>query len=94
MARRRSRFALGRRVAALAVILLVHGCASTGYDASSLQRELVDAGLTERQAACVTERLEDHFDPQRLSSHVDPARREVARTRLVLRSCGVEPRPR
>jgi hypothetical protein len=72
----------------------VAGCASTGYDANSLQRELVDVGLTERQARCVTARLEDHFDPQRLSSHVDPARREVARTRLILRSCGVEPRPR
>jgi hypothetical protein len=70
------------------------GCASTGYRASSLQDQLVGAGLTERQAVCVTERLEDRFDPRRLSSHVEPTAREVATARTVLRSCGVPVRAR
>jgi hypothetical protein len=70
------------------------GCAATGFNAGSMQKELIDAGLTERQAVCVTERLEDRLDARRLSSHVDPRRREVAIARVVLRSCGVQPRPR
>ena len=77
----------------LAVVACV-GCASTGYRSSSLQDELIDVGLTDRQAECVTNRLEDHFDPARLSSHVEPTEKELATARRVLRSCGVRVRTR
>jgi hypothetical protein len=72
--------------------MVLAGCAGNSYDASSLQDELIDVGLTERQALCVTNRLEDHFDPRRLSSHEEPTDKELATARSVLESCGVETR--
>jgi hypothetical protein len=78
-----------RCIVAGALVVLTSACATSGYDAGSLQDDLVGVGLTSRQATCVTEGLEDHFDPRRLSSHVDPTAAERRTANRVLAACGV-----
>ena len=83
----------GRWWLGIAAVLLA-ACASSGYDASSLQRQLVRAGLTSKQADCVTNAMEDHFDLQRLGAHTSVTATEIRVQRQLLVSCGVKVRPK
>ena len=58
-----------------------------GYSATKVQRELVRAGLTARQASCVTDRLEDKFDVRELGSYSDPTQEEINTSAAVVASC-------
>jgi len=66
-------------------------CASPGYNASKLERQLVDAGLSSTQATCVTNALEDTYDRGQLGSRSEPTLRELQKTRTLLLACDVEP---
>ena len=79
-------------VAALACIAL-GACAQSGYDASKLQSELRHAGATDAQARCVTDALENTFDPNRLGAHSEPTLAELMRTHDVLTKCGIRTTP-
>jgi hypothetical protein len=68
----------------------IAGCAQSGYDASKLQRELRQAGVTPAQAACVTDAFENDFDINQLASHSDPTADQEAETRATLAKCGVK----
>jgi hypothetical protein len=83
-----------RRVflAALACIAL-GACAQSGYDASKLQSELRHAGASEAQARCVTDGLENAFDPNRLGAHSEPTLDELTRTQALLTKCGIRTKP-
>ena len=58
-------------VVAGAVLLGVVGtaCANPGYDPGSTRRDLVEAGLTPTQAACVVRAMDRRFGEQRLNAH-------------------------
>ena len=79
------------RVRALALLvaggLLATACAGEGYRASNVQRELVKAGLTARQASCVTDRLEDKYDPRQLGSYSSPTQQEINTTTAAIAAC-------
>ena len=74
----------------MAASLALAGCATTGFDASRLQSQLVRAGTTVDQARCVTKGLTDTFDENQLGSHTKPSARELARTRDILSRCQVK----
>ena len=76
--------------AALLVVVLA-ACASPGYNANKLERQLTDAGLSSAQAGCVTDALEDTYDRGQLGSRSDPTLRELRKTRTLLLSCDVDP---
>ena len=78
---------------AVAVVLLA-ACATSGYNASSLQRQLVRSGLTTKQADCVTNAMEDNFDIRRLGAHTKVTPNEIAVQRQLLLKCGVKVRPK
>lgn len=48
------------------------GCATPGYNPTRLESELVKAGTTRSQAACVTNGLSAKFDTNQLGSHSPP----------------------
>jgi hypothetical protein len=74
--------------------VLLAACASSGYNASSLQRQLVRAGLTSKQSDCVTNAMEDHFDVRRLGAHASVTANEIRVQRELLVNCGVKVRPK
>jgi hypothetical protein len=79
-----------------AALLMLGGCAQSGYDASRIRSELRRAGFTDEQARCVTDGFEneDEFNLRQLASYSDPTAKEQAKTNLLLARCGVSPRPR
>jgi hypothetical protein len=93
-------------VAGLAGAFVLAGCAAPGYNPSRIESELIRAGTTPAQAACVTKGLTDTFDRTQLGSHSAPSanrpqpkpsdppgtdyRSEYEKTRAILQSCGVK----
>ena len=89
-----------------ALALVLTGCATPGYNPTRIQSELVQAGTTPGQAACVTNRLSGTFDLTQLGSHSDPSVEgpkkklpdgsvkvlpsEFELTRTILQQCGVK----
>ena len=71
-------------------MLLLAGCAQSGYSAGKLQRELQRAGLTAAQSRCVTTELENTIDPNKLATYTDPNPTEVNEARAALKKCGVK----
>ncbi len=90
----RSRTATRALSAAAAFAMATAACASPGYDAGKLRRELVKAGATPQQAQCVTDGLENGFDLNQLGSHTDPNNVEVIKARAVIVKCGIKLPPR
>jgi hypothetical protein len=89
------RWTRSRRVVLVGLAAAFLGaCASSGYDASSLQRQLVHVGLTSKQADCVTNAMEDNFDLRRLGAHTKLTAKEIRTQRQLLLKCGVKVRPR
>jgi hypothetical protein len=81
-----------RRVRLAVIALLAVGlvsCSQPGYDGGKLQSELRRAGLTEQQAKCVTDGMKNSFDTNQLASLSDPTQKQVDKTRLILKGCGV-----
>jgi hypothetical protein len=68
----------------------VAACAQSGYDPSKLQKELQHAHLTPEQSRCVTNGLEQAFDPLQLGSHSKPTAKEESTTRDILVKCGIK----
>jgi hypothetical protein len=82
-----------RAVASLLLVGAVglgSACASSGYDAGKLQSELRRAGLTQTEATCVTDAMENNFDVNQLASHSDPTADQDATMRDILAKCGVK----
>jgi len=77
-------------VLALALAAAAVGCAQPGYDPSKLQSELRRAGVTQVQATCITNGLENDFDINQLASHSDPTADQDATTRTIITKCGVK----
>ena len=89
-----------------ALAFLLAGCATPGYNPTRVQSELVKAGTTPGQAACVTDGLSRTFDLNQLGSHSDPSAvhptqkqkdgsvkvlpNEFELTRSILQKCGVK----
>ncbi len=69
--------------------LLLAGCATPGYNQTRLQSQLEHAGTTADQAQCVTSGLSDTFDENQLGSHSAPTAQELAKTRAILKRCGI-----
>ena len=79
-------------VVAAAVLLggLGTACANPGYDAGSTRRELVDAGLSQTQAACVVRAMNRRFAEQRLNAHDVLTATERDRFAAILDTCHVD----
>ncbi|HVJ96095.1 MAG TPA: hypothetical protein VNC41_04620, partial [Acidimicrobiia bacterium] len=80
-----------RIVMAVAAAALLASCASPGYNARKLEKQLVDAGLSTTQATCVTNALENTYDQGQLGSRSEPTLRELQKTRTLLLACDVDP---
>ncbi len=79
-----------RRAGLIVVIgALLAGCAAGGYDAGSVRRHLVDAGLSAKEADCVVLRMGARFGDERLGSHTEITSGEIAAMRKLLRGCNV-----
>jgi hypothetical protein len=76
---------------AVVLVAVLASCASPGYNANKLERQLIDAGLSSAQASCVTNALEDTYDRGQLGSRSDPTLRELQKTRTLLLGCDIEP---
>ncbi len=87
--------ALSVIAAAVVSSCVLSGCAQPGYNAQKLQRQLVKAGATPRQAECVISGLQYGrvpllgFDLNELASHSDPPSTEITAVRTLLRICDV-----
>jgi hypothetical protein len=81
-------------VAVAVAAVALAACAQPGYSASKLQRELRRAGVSPQQAQCVTDAMENTFDPLKLGSHAEPSADDLARVRALLNKCGVKTPPR
>jgi hypothetical protein len=79
-------------VVAAAVFLggLGTACANPGYDSGSTRRELVDAGLSQTQAACVVRAMDRRFGEQRLNAHDVLKASERDRFATILDTCNVD----
>ena len=79
-------------VAAAAVLLVGLGaaCANPGYDPGSTRRELIDAGLSQTQAACVVRAMDRRFGEQRLNAHDILKASERERFAAILDLCDVD----
>jgi hypothetical protein len=71
--------------------VLLAACASPGYNATKLERQLTEAGLTPTEAGCVTDKLENTYDQRQLGSRSDPTVRELQKTRTLLLACKIDP---
>jgi hypothetical protein len=65
-------------------------CANPGYDPAATRRELVDAGLTKAQAACVVRAMDRRFGEQRLNAHDIVKESERDRFGEILDTCNVD----
>ena len=83
------RAAIVRAAVVAAGVAAFGGCASPGYSASKLQRELTEAGLTAEQAKCVTDGMEEKLNLDQLASYSEPTAQEFAKTREILLRCKV-----
>ena len=73
----------------VAIGALLTGCATGGYDAGSVRRHLVDAGVSAKDADCVVLRMGPRFGDERLGSHTEVTSGEIAAMRKLLRGCDV-----
>jgi len=69
--------------------LLASGCAAGGYNADSLHKRLVKAGLRPAQATCVINAMVDKFGTQQLNARTRPIAAEIRAERAVLAKCDV-----
>jgi hypothetical protein len=60
----------------------------SGYNAGSLQRHLVSAGVSPKAAACVVGRMGPRFGTNRLSARARPDPAELAAERALFKACG------
>ena len=87
------RVLLRRVLLAVVACVTLGACAQSGYDANKLQSQLRRAGATEAQARCVTDGLENAFDPNRLGAHSEPTLDELTRAHALLTKCGIRTTP-
>jgi hypothetical protein len=77
-------------LATFVMAALLASCAQPGYDQAQIQRKLVKAGLTQTQARCVTDGLDNAFpDPNQLVARSAPNVQQEQATAAVLKKCGV-----
>jgi hypothetical protein len=73
----------------VAIGLLLTGCAAGGYDAGSVHRHLVGAGVSPEAADCVVLHLGPLIGDERLGAHAVPSSPEIAAVRELLQTCHV-----
>jgi len=79
-----------RRAAPIvAIAALCAACAASGYDAGSVRRHLVAAGVSPAAADCVVLHMGPRFGEARLGARAAPSAKELAAERALLRACGV-----
>jgi hypothetical protein len=76
----------------IAAVLTVLGaaCANPGYDTSTTRDDLVQAGLSDTQATCVTRAMERQFRARRLDAHATPTRAERTKMAAIFDACHVD----
>jgi hypothetical protein len=77
-------------IVAVASVVLGAACANPDYDPNAKRAELVAAGLTERQARCVTNGLAREILPDRLDAHAPATETEHETMAAVLEACQVD----
>jgi hypothetical protein len=78
-----------RTVVIVLIAALSSGCAAGGYNAGSLHRRLVHAGLQPAQATCVIDKMVERFGDAQLNARAAPIAAEIRAERTLLRACGV-----
>jgi hypothetical protein len=78
--------------AALVVGLSTAACANPTYDSGSTHRQLVAAGLTDKQASCVVEGMNRRFPNRTLNAHATVTRSQRKAFAKILTGCGVTPK--
>jgi len=79
-------------IAAVVVGLSTAACANPTYDSGDTHRQLVAAGLTEKQASCVVEGMNRRFGDRTLSAHATVRRSQRKAFAEILTGCGVTPK--
>jgi hypothetical protein len=74
----------------VAIGVLLTGCAAGGYNAGSVRRHLVDAGVSPKAADCVVLHLGPLIGDERLSTHDKANSAEIAAVRKLLQTCDVK----
>jgi len=83
-----------RRAALIVAIgALCAACTAGGYDASSVRRHLVGAGVSPAAADCVVLHMGPRFGDDRLGQRQPPTAAELAAMRALLRTCGAQSTP-
>jgi hypothetical protein len=82
-----------RTVVIVLIAALPSGCAAGGYNAGSLHRRLVHAGLQPAQATCVIDKMVKRFGDAQLNVRTAPIEAEIRAERTLLRACGVVTKP-
>ncbi len=73
----------------VAIGALLTGCAASGYNANSVRRHLVAAGVSPKVADCVVLHMGPRFGDVRLGSHDAVKSGELKAMRALLETCGV-----
>ena len=78
-------------VLAFGSVFALGACAQPGYDATKIQRQLRQAGLTAGQATCVTDGIDNSpaLDARNLASRSDPTLKEDVAMGAISQKCGV-----
>jgi hypothetical protein len=77
---------------AIGATALLASCAQPGYDQAQLQRKLVRSGVTQSQAKCITDGLDNAFpDPNELVARSAPNAQQERTTTAIIKKCGVTP---
>ena len=69
------------------IAVLSSACAAGGYNADSLHKRLVHAGLRPAQATCVIDAMVKKFGDEQLNTHTAPIAAEIVAERKLLRTC-------
>ncbi len=79
-------------IAAVVVGLSTAACANPTYDAGDTHRQLVQAGLTDKQASCVVEGMGRVFGDRTLNAHAAVRRAQRKAFAGILKDCDVTPK--
>ena len=79
-------------IVAVVVSLSTAACANPTYDSGDTHRQLVGAGLTEKQASCVVEGMNRSFGDRTLNAHATVRRTQRKTFAKILKDCGVTPK--
>ncbi len=72
------------------IAVLSSACAAGGYNADSLYKRLVHAGLRPAQATCVIDGMVDQFGKDQLNARTAPIAAEIRAERKLLRKCKLD----